>query len=1059
MLIEIPSFAGVLKRPDPGTLPPQNGQQGINCRLDNGALRPWKAPAVLPGLENIPNGSAVWHPQNYVVFEDYVQGINAPMANDNYQRLYYAGDTRNKADSPDVNEDRPKTTYEPWISKATVDRPLNYYWMGVPAFLPGQKPLSGDYAMVGKGEIKKVEIGVGENKPTIVYTTKPFFPGALKTGDYVTLNYPGLPDTAQRIRVKGQEQAQTWSGSKEYFVGDYVTYEGSTWKCIQELAGETFLPGMFPATGSPFWEEAPDGVPSDRFELIDFKLTERKWTRLDIYPNGSKVFEDATGANLIIGGTNTGVAVGDKVLLRSQFNEDGRDYIYNTRLGTVVSTEGSNSTLIDGVNTEPYATSHQDKEGYTDGVNTILPTRRQWWVVSTNLNDFSLGKQDAEGALIDGTDVDAVEWFGTDDTSAVIYTLPKGDQNTWIKTSLIDQMQDTSYFVTCVNAFGEEGGPSYPSDTFSFLPGDDISFKKIANEWPLPLPPDYEQEKHGCKLWRMYRADKLGNFRFVADILMPKKGTTSDTEFEAGYAVNPATGGVTEAGIPAYSASETYAAGEFVTTGETNLRYFRSMQNGNINHTPGDPDSAPYWSEVFALPYVDNKKDNDLGEPCPTVGYLPPPKNMRGLVSLPNGMVAGFSGPTKLMDISEEDPENQKLGLRKEVCVSVPYQCHAFPISNRFSVEYEITGMAATQAGLVIATKGKPYILIGDAPERMTIVKLEVPYSCTSARSIVDMGDYAIYASPAGLVATIGNTAKLITDNVLTREQWAEYDHRTLVGGTFGGKYFGFCAPKYWDAGTTYQIGDIVTGGTEGKRYKSIVASNAGNEVTDETTWERLWNNGFVLDVATGDFSDLSTGYNVAINHLSSDQLYVISYGEESGSVSHWDAGPGFREFAWTSKTFQLPRPASFGAAQVIASNFMGGVMSVEFWFGKTPEPGSIVETTDIYTYTQRVGGPYKAETEYTSGDVVYVQDVGFFRSRKNENTGNATPATASEMNDWWVPTDPTNPFRLPGGFYASSVTFRVKYLKENFAEDELLGDVSIRRIAVAESMGEVAQS
>ena len=42
--------------------------------------------------------------------------------------------------------------------------------------------------------------------------------------------------------------------------------------------------------------------------------------------------------------------------------------------------------------------------------------------------------------------------------------------------------------------------------------------------------------------------------------------------------------------------------------------------------------------------YLDNFSDDRLGEPCPTFNWEMPPATMKGLVALPNGIMAGFVG-------------------------------------------------------------------------------------------------------------------------------------------------------------------------------------------------------------------------------------------------------------------------------------------------------------------------------------------------------------------------------------------------------------------------------
>jgi hypothetical protein len=348
----------------------------------------------------------------------------------------------------------------------------------------------------------------------------------------------------------------------------------------------------------------------------------------------------------------------------------------------------------------------------------------------------------------------------------------------------------------------------------------------------------------------------------------------------------------------------------------------------------------------------------------------------------------------------------------------------------------------ATQAGVVVATRGKPAIIIGASPDRMEVVKLEVPYACTSAKSIVDMGEFAVYASPAGLVSISGNTATLLTKDLLTREQWDAYDPQHLVGGTFDGKYVGGCpnllsdanAPL-WDAGTPYNKGDYVRDLSSTYRLRSLQDNNLNHPIDDTAWWERT-PLGFIFDLQTGDWMDVSQAFSASANHLPTDSFYLATYDDDgTGTAYQWNAGTEYRPFTWVSKTFALPKPTNFGAGQLVASTFTGGLMTVECWFD------------GVLRHSQRVGGDYVADLVYAAGDVVHA-DGEFYRSRAPNNVGHAP----SGLDSWWVPCDPTEPFRLPSGFYTNSVR-----LVFRFAGGQ--DPVSFRRFALGGSVDEVKQS
>lgn len=279
----------------------------------------------------------------------------------------------------------------------------------------------------------------------------------------------------------------------------------------------------------------------------------------------------------------------------------------------------------------------------------------------------------------------------------------------------------------------------------------------------------------------------------------------------------------------------------------TKMRLYRTDANGN-------------WRFVTELDYntqtyADSKLDGDLGETLATEGWYAPPDTMQGLTMMPGGSFIGFYGKT--------------------VLGSKPYVPYAYPYENRVQVDQNIVGLVCTAAGVVVLTEGNPSLLIGTDPSSWAVVKLEIPQSCSNAQSIVDMGDYGLFASPDGLVAIRQNDAQVATASVLSREQWQSYTPATVVGSFYEGKYFG-----------SYGSG----------------ASRVG----------------FIFNPSSNDFVDVSTTVPpiAFYNDLTTDTLYFLG---TDGVIYAWDRGASSLSFTWASKTFQAPFPTNMGAAQVVA--------------------------------------------------------------------------------------------------------------------------------------------
>ena len=295
------------------------------------------------------------------------------------------------------------------------------------------------------------------------------------------------------------------------------------------------------------------------------------------------------------------------------------------------------------------------------------------------------------------------------------------------------------------------------------------------------------------------------------------------------------------------------------------LGTYRLVTTGVAN-SAGDANGTKreiLW-ENGADDFIDTYPDTELGEPLATAGWQVPPKDLNGILITPGGSLAGYRG--------------------RSVFGSVPYAPYAFPIGNRVAFDYNVRGLVATSAGLVVVTEGMPALIVGDDPGTWSIQKLEYPYGCVSRRSIVDMGELAIYASADGLVGVAGASVEILTKDTLTREQWqARYSPANIIAAHAEGRYYG-----------------ITT--VEGTRKA------------------------FMFDPRTRSFIDLTVTdpYPIALySRLTDDTLLIL---KTDGKVYGWnrkqptDTEPNpWVPYTWRSKYFQFGRPELFGCAQILS--------------------------------------------------------------------------------------------------------------------------------------------
>ena len=302
-----------------------------------------------------------------------------------------------------------------------------------------------------------------------------------------------------------------------------------------------------------------------------------------------------------------------------------------------------------------------------------------------------------------------------------------------------------------------------------------------------------------------------------------------------------------------------------VTSGNYSIakrRVYRTDVNGVFRFV-GDT------STTTAHSITDTVLDASLGEEIESSDNLAPPDDstsdhpdgpMLGLTTMPNGITAGFSGNTLLF--------------------SEAYLPHSYPLANQLTTKDDVVAIASIASGLLVTTKGKPLMASGTDPSAMAIVEIDANLPCSNKRSLVDMGEYAIYASPDGLVLASNSGIQLITEQIFTRDQWQDYYPTNIDAYEYEGKYIAFT----WD-------------GTNGSSKKGFLFDPRGQK------------NAFV---------DLDFYATAGFNDREEDVLYLVI----DGTLKKFVQGSAKRTYTWKSKEFYTNRPISPGVAKVSAESY-----------------------------------------------------------------------------------------------------------------------------------------
>lgn len=304
-------------------------------------------------------------------------------------------------------------------------------------------------------------------------------------------------------------------------------------------------------------------------------------------------------------------------------------------------------------------------------------------------------------------------------------------------------------------------------------------------------------------------------------------------------------------------------------TGRTNTnlskkRIYRSNTGSNTT-------AFQFVAEVTlaTTSYTDTSDNDDLAEIIPSTYWIGPPNEdtsvypdgpMKGLVALPYGVFAGFTG--------------------KRICFSEPFLPHAWPAAYRITLEEEIVSIAVSSNGLIVGTKGTPYLVAGTDPQSMSAARIEAAQACLSKNSMVDMGPYVMYAGPDGLVAVQGAEVSILSEGLLTPDQWqSDYYPSTIKGFLWKGRYVGY----YYT----------------GSAYKGFIFDPRGGEAT-------LTSLSFSTEVPGG-FTDPDD-----------NELYIIV----DDDIKKFQGGSTNETFTWKSKEFVPAKPTSMGFAKVDAEAY-----------------------------------------------------------------------------------------------------------------------------------------
>lgn len=302
--------------------------------------------------------------------------------------------------------------------------------------------------------------------------------------------------------------------------------------------------------------------------------------------------------------------------------------------------------------------------------------------------------------------------------------------------------------------------------------------------------------------------------------------------------------------VSGFSTAPTAAAGYNITA----IRIYRSVTSttsavylyvGTVTVNPTTGVASGSFSDAVTAA--------NLGIALPSLYYTPPPATLQGLIALPNGILAGFTG--------------------NQVWFSEPYLPHAWPVGYMMTVGAPIVGLGVFGQTLVVCTTQTPYLITGSQPGAMSQEKVPLPEPCVAKKSITSDQFGVLYASPNGLVSIAPGTQDVISRALFTRDEWQTYLPSSMVGAIYQNMYIAF-----------YQVGST-------KAALVLLRGDTPPLITFETAAQAVF-----VEKATANIYIVSPTDNL-VYQLDADPVNTLFY-------------------EWMSKKFILTEPTNYAVSK-----------------------------------------------------------------------------------------------------------------------------------------------
>jgi hypothetical protein len=317
----------------------------------------------------------------------------------------------------------------------------------------------------------------------------------------------------------------------------------------------------------------------------------------------------------------------------------------------------------------------------------------------------------------------------------------------------------------------------------------------------------------------------------------------------------------------------------------------RTLTYTRIYRTVVGPDGNVDFFLVTQIPiatlvFVDNVPGDVVANSpiLQSTDWAPPPAGLKGMVTMPNGMVAGWIDNT--------------------VCFCEPYRPHAWPTAYQIGVEAPIVGMGAIDQNLMILTSGQPYVATGIHPSVMALRKVQPVEPCTAPQSVVSTPLGVMYTSNNGLILIGPAGGQNVTYDTIRKDEWMRLINLDSVHASW------FMNGYYCYSGVVDGVFQEDAFQNDAFQQEDFLGTQVGAHISSD---QRVGYMTLTCDSPT---------FNVMTDVWTGETLVL-----RSGKVFHVDRREyqPRQSYRWQSKIIQLPYPDNYGAGKVFFNIPLGG--------------------------------------------------------------------------------------------------------------------------------------